>query len=64
MLIQLGFIELLILIRKYNKDKIYFLGYYNKNKYFDYINRELKTICKNSKITYIDIEDTIYKQLY
>ena len=56
--------ELLKLIRRYNNDKIYFLGYYNKNKYFSYINKELKKICKDNKINYINVEDSIYKQLY
>lgn len=56
--------NLLNLIRKYNKDKIYFLGYYNKNKYYDYVNKTLRNICKENKITYIDIEKPIYKQLY
>lgn len=52
------------LIRKYNKDKIYFLGYYNKNEYYQYTNKKVKELCKINKIEYIDIEESIYKQLY
>lgn len=55
--------RLIILIRKYNKDKIYFLGYYNKNMYYDYINNKLNTICKQNNITFINIEKPIYKQI-
>ena len=56
--------KLIRLIRKYNKDKIYFLGYYNKNEYYSYVNKEIKKICKINKIIYVDIEKPIYKQLY
>lgn len=56
--------NLLLLIRKYNKDKIYLIGFYNKNKYYDYINRRIKHLCKINNIIYIDIEESIYKQLY
>ena len=46
--------KLLKLIRKYNKDKIYFIGYNNKDKYYAYINNKMKYICKLNKIEYID----------
>lgn len=56
--------SLLKLIRKYNKDKIYFLGYHNKNKYYTYINNKIKEICIDNNIIFIEIENPIYKQLY
>ncbi len=56
--------KLLNLIRKYNKDKIYFFGYYDKNEYYKYINKEIKRLCKLKNIMYVDIEQPIYKQLY
>lgn len=56
--------KLLIIIRKYNKDKIYFLGFNNKNKYYTYLNSKLELICKSKKITYINIEKPIINQLY
>ena len=45
--------KLLILIRKYNKDEIYFLRFYNNinNKnLIDYANKKLQSICKKNKI--------------
>lgn len=56
--------NLLKLMRKYNKDKIYFLGYHNKNEYYNYINKKTEEICKLNKIIFVDIEKSIYKQLY
>ena len=52
--------KLIILIRKYNKDKIDFLGFYNiinNNELIDYTNNKLKKICKKNNINYIDISD-------
>lgn len=56
--------NLLTTIRKYNKDKIYFLGFNNKNEYYSYFNNRLEIICKSKKITYINIEKSILNQLY
>lgn len=56
--------KLMVLVRKYNKDKIYMLGYYNKNEYYKYANRRLKEICESNNIKFIDIEKSISKQLY
>ena len=56
--------KLLKLIRKYNKDTIYVLGYYDKNEYYKYTNKRLKEICKTNNVKYIDIEKSISKQLY
>lgn len=56
--------KLLKTIRKYNKDKIYFLGFYNKNSYYDYMINKVKLICEKNGVIYIDIEIPIYKQLY
>ena len=50
--------NLFILIRKYNKDKIDFLSFYNiinNNELIDYTNNKLKKICKKNNINYIDI---------
>ena len=52
--------ELLKTIRKYNKDKIYFVGFYktkNMDKYLDYTNKKLKIVCENYNINYIDISN-------
>ncbi len=50
--------ELLILIRKYNKDKIYFLSFYNvieNEDIINYANKKLETICNKNNINYVDI---------
>ncbi len=50
--------DLLVLIRKYNKDKIYFLSFYNviNNKdLIDYSNQKLNQMCYENKINYVDI---------
>lgn len=52
--------NLFILVRKYNKDKIDFLSFYNiinNNELIDYTNNKLKKICKKNNINYIDISD-------
>ena len=62
--------NLLILIRKYNKDKIYFLGFYNNinnEKLILYANKKLESICKKNKIKYVDISllnNYIIKEIY
>ena len=50
--------NLLILIRKYNKDEIYFLSFYNiidNEKLIVYANEKLEGICNKNKIKYVDI---------
>ena len=50
--------NLLKLIRKYNKDKIYFLSLYRINtisEVIEYANNKIKKICDNNRIHYIDI---------
>ena len=50
--------ELLILIRKYNKDKIYFLSFYNvinNEEIIEYANLKLNKICSENNINYVDI---------
>ena len=52
--------NLLITIRKYNKDEIFFLSFYNiinNNELIDYTNNKLKKICKKNNINYIDISN-------
>lgn len=48
------------LIRKYNKDKIYYLGFYNvinNQEIIEYTNNRIKRICIKNKIKYVDISD-------
>lgn len=70
--------ELLMLIRKYCKEKIYVIGYKNEqgisyNEYFNYTNKRLSEICKEYDIKYIEINNqeidetvtkTIIKNIY
>lgn len=52
--------RLLILIRKYNKDKIYILGFYdiiNNNDFIEYTNKRLKDICERNNVIYVDISN-------
>ena len=51
--------EMLKLIKEYCKEDIIFIGYYNiygsyYDEYFDYVNREVKLICNNYDIEFID----------
>ena len=52
-------IEILFeLIRKYNKDEIYFLGFYNiinNKEVIEYTNNRVKKICDKNKINFVDI---------
>lgn len=61
--------KLFILIRKYNKDRIDYLGFYNvinNENLIHYANTRLKLICDKNKINYIDITDLKYfiKELF
>ena len=50
--------KLLMLIRKYNKDEIYLLGFYNvigNDSIIDYANKRLEIICRKNKINFVDI---------
>ncbi|MBE6139374.1 MAG: SGNH/GDSL hydrolase family protein [Firmicutes bacterium] len=50
--------SLLILIRKYNKDEIYFLSFYNvigNENLIEYANKRLEIICNKNKIKLVDI---------
>ena len=50
--------KLLVLIRKYNKDRIYFLSLYkssNLSEVLEYANKKIENLCKKNKINYIDI---------
>jgi len=52
--------SLLSLIRKYNKDEIYFLSFYdviNNKQYIEYSNEKLKEICKKNNIKFVDISN-------
>ena len=50
--------KLLVLIRKYNKDEIYFLSLYNiinNKELIKYTNQKIESICKKNKINFVDI---------
>ena len=50
--------NLFIIVRKYNKDKIFFLGFYNiinNQELIEYANKRLINICKKNEIYYVDI---------
>lgn len=52
--------KLLILIRKYNKDRIDYLSFYNiidNQSLIEYANTRLKLMCDKNKINYIDISN-------
>lgn len=49
--------ELLKLIRKYSKEKIYIFNYYNLGNMTNYVNRRLDNISNKYKINVIDISD-------
>lgn len=52
--------NLFVLIRKYNKDRIDFLSFYNiinNKQLIDYTNNKIKKICKENNINYIDISE-------
>ena len=51
--------SLLKLIRKYNKDDIYILGFYNvigNDSLIEYANKRLEIICNKNKIKFVNIE--------
>lgn len=50
--------KLIKIVRKYNKDKIYLLSFYNSinnEELIEYANKKLKIICNKNKINYVDI---------
>lgn len=50
--------NLLVLIRKYNKDQIYFLSFYDvigNEELIQYANKRLESICNKNKINFVDI---------
>ena len=50
--------KLFILIRKYNKDRIDYLSFYNvinNNELIEYTNKRLEKLCKKNNMNYIDI---------
>ena len=46
------------LVRKYSKEKIFFIGFYNSNEYYEelyrYLNLRIKDMCDSYNIVYID----------
>lgn len=54
------------LIRKYSKEKIFFIGFYTNNDYYEeiyrYINLRVKDMCDYYNIVYIDRNDYFNKQ--
>ena len=54
--------NLLKLLRKYSKEEIYMIGYYNNynityQELFDYVNKRLRDLCKTYNIKFIDISN-------
>ena len=50
--------KLFIILRRYNKDKIYYLGFYNiidNNDIIEYLNKNVKMICKEKNIKFVNI---------
>lgn len=68
--------ELFKLIRKYSKERIYFIGFYNNNEYYTelytFINLRIKDMCDIYNIKYIDRKNdfdiaenvNIYNKIY
>lgn len=50
--------DLFRLVRKYSKEKIFFIGFYNSNEYYEelyrYLNLRIKDMCDSYNIVYID----------
>ncbi len=50
--------DLFKLVRKYSKEKIFFIGFYNSNEYYEelyrYLNLRIKDMCDSYNIVYID----------
>ena len=52
--------KLFMLIRKYNKDRIDYLSFYNginNNELIEYTNKRLEKLCEKNNINYIDISE-------
>lgn len=59
--------NLLKLIRKYSKEKIFMIGFYNYNEYYDeiyaYINVRMRDLCDEYNINYIELNDEFDEQM-
>lgn len=54
--------QLFELLRKYSKENIYFIGYYNNHsdyykEIYDYLNLKIEDMCDDYEITFIESED-------
>ncbi len=58
--------DLFKLIRKYNKEQIYFVNYYNilEDKYIIYLNKRIEDIVKDYNINIIDISKINIEEVY
>lgn len=58
--------ELFELVRKYCKEKIFFIGFYNNNEYYTelytYLNLRIKDLCSDYNIEYINRNDIFNEQ--
>ena len=56
--LMIGNNDLFKLVRKYSKEKIFFIGFYNSNEYYEelyrYLNLRIKDMCDSYNIVYID----------
>lgn len=61
--------KLLELVRLYCKEDIFFLEIYNpqnkiKKEYIDYVNEQLKLLCKNENISFIAYQKELTKEMF
>jgi len=58
--------KLLVVLRKYSKEKIVMIGFYNDNIYYEeiykYLNLKIEDMCNNKNITFIDVKGKFNEQ--
>lgn len=57
--------RLITILRKFNKDRIYYLGFYNiidNSDLIEYLNKRVEAICKLNNVEYVDISN-LYKYI-
>lgn len=58
--------KLLVDLRKYSKEKIVMIGFYNDNIYYEeiykYLNLKIEDMCNNKNITFIDVKGKFNEQ--
>ena len=61
--------KLLEIVRSYCKENIFFLEIYNpqnkiKKEYIDYVNEQLKLLCKNENISFITYQKELTREMF